>query len=98
MNKAKYNILLALTGGTICSFADSIGERSSKTEKAQALIVENFRKSNSLYKSEDKVKFTPCFLLDILSENQEYIGCRPGWDDMYTDVPNVRNWFKSNTI
>ena len=34
--------------------------------------------------------------LDILSENQEYIGCRPGWDDMYTDVPNVRNWFKSN--
>ncbi len=69
MDKEKYNILLVLTGGTICSFADSNGERASKTEKAQALIVENFRKSYSVYKSEECVVFTPCFLLDILSEN-----------------------------
>ena len=34
--------------------------------------------------------------LNILSENQDYIGCRPGWDDFFTDVPNIRNWFKSN--
>ena len=69
MNNGRYNILLVLTGGTICSFADSNGERASKTEKAQALIVENFRNGNSLYRSEECVKFTPCFLLDILSEN-----------------------------
>ena len=69
MKKEKFNILLVLTGGTICSFADSKGERASKTKEAQALIVENFRNSNSVYKSEDCVTFTPCFLLDILSEN-----------------------------
>ena len=65
----RYNILLVLTGGTICSFADSKGERLSKTEKAQTLIVNNFRNSNSIYKSEEDVKFATCFLLDILSEN-----------------------------
>ena len=69
MKKGKFNILLVLTGGTICSFADSKGERASKTKEAQALIVENFRNSNSVYKSEDCVTFTPSFLLDILSEN-----------------------------
>lgn len=69
MNDGRYNILLVLTGGTICSFADSKGERASETKKAQALIVENFRKSDSLYRSESCVDFTPCFLLDILSEN-----------------------------
>ena len=32
----------------------------------------------------------------ILNENEDYIGCRAGWDDLLTDVPNIRNWFKSN--
>ncbi len=33
---------------------------------------------------------------EILSRNQQRIGCRPGWDDIFTDIPQVRNWFKSN--
>lgn len=33
---------------------------------------------------------------EILSKNQQRIGCRPGWDDFFTDIPQVRNWFKSN--
>ena len=32
----------------------------------------------------------------ILSKNQERIGCRPGWDDSLADIPDLRNWFKSN--
>ena len=32
----------------------------------------------------------------ILSNNQDRIGCRPGWDDIFTDIPQIRNWFKSN--
>ncbi len=73
MKDGKYNILLVLTGGTICSFADSNGERASNTEAAEALIVKNFRCGTSAYKSEDVVEFTPCFLLDILSENMTLV-------------------------
>ncbi len=69
MSDAKYNILLVLTGGTICSFADANGERSSNAKEAETLIVKNFRGSNSIYRGEDCVHFEPCFLLDILSEN-----------------------------
>jgi len=32
----------------------------------------------------------------ILKDNQQRIGCRPGWDDWFTDIPQIRNWFKSN--
>lgn len=32
----------------------------------------------------------------ILDRNKERIGCRPGWDDCFTDIPQLRNWFKSN--
>lgn len=35
---------------------------------------------------------------EILSKNRERIGCRPGWDDFFVDVPQIRNWFKSNII
>lgn len=31
-----------------------------------------------------------------LKNNQDRIGCRPGWDACFTDVPGIRNWFKSN--
>ncbi len=62
-------ILLILTGGTICSFANANGEQASDTKKAQALILENFRKSNSRYKSESCVQFTSVSPLDVLSEN-----------------------------
>ena len=34
--------------------------------------------------------------LTILANNQDRIGCRPGWDDCFTDIPQIRNWFKSN--
>ena len=65
MNK----ILLILTGGTICSFANENGEQSADTGKAKALIIENFRKSGSKYASEDKTAFDCKMPLNILSEN-----------------------------
>lgn len=63
------NILLILTGGTICSFANANGEQAANTKKAQTLIVENFRKGNSPYKSEGCVRFTSVSPLNVLSEN-----------------------------
>ncbi|MBQ9806509.1 MAG: asparaginase [Clostridia bacterium] len=62
-------ILLILTGGTICSFATANGEQASDTAKAQALIISNFRKSDSPYSGEDRVQFTSVSPLDVLSEN-----------------------------
>ena len=67
MTNAKLNILLMLTGGTICSFADERGERVSDTERAQYLIVEKFRKSASEYA--ERVDFDIRRPIDILSEN-----------------------------
>lgn len=63
------NILLILTGGTICSFANEYGEQESDTQKAQALIVKNFRESNSDYSNEACVCFDSVSPLDVLSEN-----------------------------
>jgi len=63
----KKNILLILTGGTICSFSTEKGEQASDTEKAQALIVHNFKNSTSPY--HDNVEFHCISPLDILSEN-----------------------------
>ena len=31
-----------------------------------------------------------------LNKHQDRIGCRPGWDDSLSDIPNIRTWFKSN--
>ena len=61
------NILLLLTGGTICSFENEVGERVSDTRKAQTLIVKNFKNSDSKYRN--NVKFTTKRTLNILSEN-----------------------------
>ena len=33
---------------------------------------------------------------DILNKHRERIGCKPGWDFCFADVPEVWNWFKSN--
>ena len=63
----KKNILLILTGGTICSFSTKKGEQASDTEKAQALIVHNFKNGASPYR--DNVEFHCVSPLDILSEN-----------------------------
>ena len=51
----KFNILLILTGGTICSFANDNAVRSSDVKKAEALIVDIFKKSDFEYK--DSVRF-----------------------------------------
>lgn len=65
----KYNILVVFTGGTICSFANEDGERESDTERAQAIIVNNFRASESEYAPEERTSFVGSMPLDILSEN-----------------------------
>lgn len=62
----KDKILLILTGGTICSFADSSGEKKPDTKKADYLIKEIFKASDSPYKDaeiDDKIP------MGILSEN-----------------------------
>lgn len=64
---SNHNILLILTGGTICSFADERGERGADTERAKTLIVENFEKSGS--PCVGAVTFDPVSPLNILSEN-----------------------------
>ncbi len=67
MRDAKYNVLLILTGGTICSFANERGERVSDAQRAQYLIVDKFKRSGSEYA--DSVSFDIKRPIDILSEN-----------------------------
>ncbi len=62
----KDTILLVLTGGTICSFSDEKGEKSTDIEKAKSLIVEKFRKTDSKYRG---VEFENRMPIDTLSEN-----------------------------
>lgn len=66
---AKHHILLILTGGTICSFENAKGEQEADTERAQAVIVQNFRQSDCVYRDEACVAFDVRRPLDILSEN-----------------------------
>ena len=63
------NILLILTGGTICSFPNEKGERVADTQRAERLIVEKFRGGESPYASDECVSFHTESPLDILSEN-----------------------------
>ncbi len=60
-------ILLILTGGTICSFENDNGEREPDIKKAEHVIISNFKKSNSPYK---EISFDKKQPLNILSENQ----------------------------
>lgn len=69
MKKNPKKILIILTGGTICSFANDNGEQASNTKKAQTLIVQNFRNGDSRYKGKQNVTFYTKNPLDILSEN-----------------------------
>ncbi len=62
----KDKILLVLTGGTICSFADSVGEKSPDTKKADYLIKEIFKNSGSEFSG---TEFVDKFPMSILSEN-----------------------------
>ena len=68
-NAKQKNILIILTGGTICSFANRNGEQESDTQKAETLIVQNFRNGDSQFRDEKIVKFKAVRPLDILSEN-----------------------------
>ena len=65
----KKNILLVLTGGTICSFDNGCGEQTSDVKRAEALIVKNFREGGSPYASDSAVSFDTKRPLDVLSEN-----------------------------
>ena len=62
----KNKILLILTGGTICSFADNKGERRPDAKSADYLIKEIFKKSDSPYKD---AEFDDKIPMNILSEN-----------------------------
>ena len=63
MNK----ILLVLTGGTICSFGDEDNlNRDVDVVKANRLIIDNFRNSDSIYRD---CEFETDIVLDVLSEN-----------------------------
>lgn len=63
-------ILLVLTGGTICSFADEqTNEQMADVASAKRLIIENFRRGDSRFKSEADVVFDIKTPLNILSEN-----------------------------
>ena len=76
------NILLVLTGGTICSFTNDNNERASDTKRAEALIVESFRRGESPFRSEECVKFHSVSPLNILSENMN-IGC---WNTLIDEL------------
>lgn len=65
----KHNILVILTGGTICSFPDETGKNDSDAERAQIIIESNFRASGSCFSSGEYVSFDKEKPLDILSEN-----------------------------
>ena len=62
-------ILIILTGGTICSFANENGEQESDTKKAETLIVSNFRNGDGEFCDKNSVVFDTKRPLDILSEN-----------------------------
>ena len=62
-------ILIILTGGTICSFADENGEQQANAKKAETLIVKNFREGDSEFRSKSAVSFDTKRPLNILSEN-----------------------------
>ncbi len=60
------DILLILTGGTICCFENDDNERYPDVEKAERLIISNFKKSSCEF---NNVNFDTKEPLNILSEN-----------------------------
>lgn len=62
MNK----ILLILTGGTICSYENFDGKRTTDAESAKYKIISEFRKSGSVF---GDVEFDTVMPIDTLSEN-----------------------------
>lgn len=82
MMKKTHKILLILTGGTICSFADERGERGADVERAQTLIVKNFREG--VTEVERNVEFEVKHPLNILSENMTTVHWNILIEDMKT--------------
>lgn len=78
------NILLLLTGGTICSRANASGRNFSDQAAAAPQLIEQFQCSDSPYAQ------TACFHslapLDILSENMTL----PHWDKLLDCLRQVR--------
>lgn len=60
------NILLILTGGTICSVTDGNGKRNIDTKNAEYKIVSTFKESDSPF---NDIKFDTRMPIDTLSEN-----------------------------
>lgn len=63
------NVLLIMTGGTICSFRNENGEKASDTDRAKAVIIDKFRNGSCKFRSEDMVSFDVKSPLDTLSED-----------------------------
>lgn len=63
------DILLILTGGTICSVENDDGKRQTDAESAQYKIISHFKNSNSPF---NNVNFHPVMPFDTLSENMTF--------------------------
>ncbi len=73
-----------MTGGTICSFENERGERAADTERAEALIVNNFKNGNSVYRN--SVDFDVRSPLNILSENMTVAS----WNTLVTQMKGYK--------
>lgn len=80
-NEKKPEILLVLTGGTICSSVNKEGHRYSNAEEVK--IVEAFRNSSSPFR--DAVGFQKKIPLDVLSENMTV----ERWNDLLNMLKTV---------
>lgn len=76
-------ILLILTGGTICSFADSNNiNRDVDMDKAKSLIEKGFKNSDSIYTEQI---FETKVILNTLSENMTV----PKWQELLDYIDTV---------
>ncbi len=80
MNK----ILLILTGGTICSYENADGKRTTDAESAKYKIISEFRKSDSPFIG---VEFDTVMPLDTLSENMTL----QKWDILLNELRKVES-------
>ncbi len=86
-------ILIIFTGGTICSFGDDNNEnRDIDINKSSALLLKNFKNSNSMYTN---VEFEEKTVLNVLSENITV----SKWNDLLIFLKNINyNQYKGVII
>lgn len=77
-------ILLILTGGTICSYENTDGKRTTDAESAKYKIISEFRKSDSPFSG---VEFDTVMPLDTLSENMTF----QKWDILLDELRKVES-------